>query len=673
MAALSISTWRSPSRSRVVARRRCAVFVRARVEGVESLLEGIHSALIHDSEMTLRAWRAWHDGDGLRAKAGAALAVLSQRGASAAVDVPIDVLTTGPVNAARVYIARMTDVTTKAGHATSLVLQKFDADAPAHVWVLPHGDCDVRHENAMVALLQPCAPGLPAARVALARVHHHVACRLEELDTRARRMNRYDFFSLERAKKAPIYGALLSADGESVRLFRGGCGAERSMGSWPPPLSSITWTRPLPLKKEDGVEAVPGGFSALARLLAAEPGLLRAPLRVPDRVIWIAAAEAELQQKQRSFDTEYEASSLRADISSSLRADISSLRADISSLRADMSSLRADIIESALRLLPDAAGGADPDAILGKGAHSVVYALPRRAFGGASAVAKVDYNLTAELSIEAAMMRRLAAANVPFAQRLLHEGMANVPRSSSFRYSRMLGQAPFLVHSPRGVSLTSLLDSPFSPFTSREARERLAEGVTADLLAMLRGAHNDARLVHGNIKPPNIILAPRAPLLDGEADLQPASVDARTHYAVLVDWANPADVGGPLTKRWQRGFASDEAELWLSGECSMPPAAAVQDLESVAYLYAAIREGAALRGHPRASEPPWMPAPGDWDEQEWLELAREAVLDGEPAGTPLAVQRNEWLRQHPEALGDRGRRFLELVRSGHAVYSLDDA
>jgi hypothetical protein len=301
-------------------------------------------------------------------------------------------------------------------------------------------------------------------------------------------------------------------------------------------------------------------------------------------------------------------------------------------------------------------------------------------------VAKIAYCDSAELNYEAEAHAALAAAGVTDAPQLLH---AAAPRRGR--------HAPFLVQAPRGVPLTSLLgdeDDESKRYESRAARVRLAEAVAADLLRLLRGAHWNARLIHGNIKPQNIVLVPRNTDGDGEneedkwerrrpwlfntADELAARVDARTHRALLIDWANPVAWGERALWRHQRGYCRDATDADVAESWRYFAAADEgHDLECVAYLYASIIEGAALRAEP---PPPWMPAAaadGTWREDEAAAAARgvaneERARKGRRPLGPLAWRRQAWLCAHPSVLGKRGRRFLERVHAGGAPYSMDD-
>ena len=104
-------------------------------------------------------------------------------------------------------------------------------------------------------------------------------------------------------------------------------------------------------------------------------------------------------------------------------------------------------------------------------------------------------------------------------------------------------------------------------------------------------------------------------------------------------------------------------------------AAAQADLEGVAYVAAAAAAGCSA-----ADVAPWLDADG---KARW-ETPPEPVVWCEVEPKPLnelynfnwlgpnAAARAAWLKAHPEALGDAGRRFLQLARRVHAVYSWGD-
>lgn len=276
-------------------------------------------------------------------------------------------------------------------------------------------------------------------------------------------------------------------------------------------------------------------------------------------------------------------------------------------------------------------------------------------------------------------------------------------------------ERPFLILAPRGVPLTSLdsIDGRHDGVAKTpESRACFAASVAADLLAMLRQVHGSGvGVVHGNIKPENVILVPRRkPHPEQDDDFYSSSgsgeprqisphlyhtwlVSGETHQAMVIDWADPIAIGKRSKSRKQRGYCHDGEEFSYY-DCPLA-AAPRQDLESVAYVAAAIAHGAALRGEP----PPWKTEVGELTSWRFssAESAAESVnrcraAGGEPhpdieresrirtaaatAGAPsslgpVASCRWAWLAAHPEALGDSGTAFLESVRAGNVLYTFD--
>jgi hypothetical protein len=274
-------------------------------------------------------------------------------------------------------------------------------------------------------------------------------------------------------------------------------------------------------------------------------------------------------------------------------------------------------------------------------------------------------------------------------------------------------QPAFIVTTPVGTPLTVALgrlghDSPGSVAAVRNA---LAERVAENMLDALRAAH--ARGIgHGNIKFANVILAPPLPPVeggdDGQATLTLAGVESRT--AVLVDWGSAQRLGVASTLRSQQGLGADAIETLMAEQLDAErdagfardyiayyyaPMRSVQevprrvprlvvrpqwDLEGVAYAYAAVRGDSRdwwqLSGQRQAELPPWQPrvAPPDQldPRRNYAAIsARAAEETGLSTLGPRAWLRYVFLHDHPEALGDRGRRFLRHVRAGRAVYTLD--
>ena len=106
------------------------------------------------------------------------------------------------------------------------------------------------------------------------------------------------------------------------------------------------------------------------------------------------------------------------------------------------------------------------------------------------------------------------------------------------------------------------------------------------------------------------------------------------------------------------------------------------DLEGVAYVYAAIRGDSRdwwrISDEDQAELPPWHPRAAPAEEQgadarrdHAAISARAARETGLASLGPRAWSRYVFMLEHPDALGDRGRRFLQHVRAGNAVYALD--
>ena len=513
--------------------------------------------------------------------------------------------------------------------------------------------------------------------------------------------------------------ALLAADGAWVRI---GSRSNTTM---------LTWSRPFPLRCIDGGadndndNAVPEGFLVLARLLAMTRHAFRQPMRVPARLLQIAAQES--------------CEACAAGASSTSAAERGAAQLNYGNALMD---LRLDALQRF-------------DAPLGSGNHSTVYAVrwpvstaallhggeqPSAQAATTAAVAKVAYERDAELAAEAAMLAQLADAGCASVPRLLY--VARGSFAGSVEYAayhaaetasaggekvQPAGPQPplqpaFIVMTPVGTPLTAALvrlghDSPGSVAAVRKA---LAKRVAENLLDTLRAAH--ARGIgHGNIKPDNIILTP--PLDDSsEAALTVADVASRT--AVLVDWGTAQRLGAPSAVRNQRGFSADCLESLLAtqvvaerhaatesdynvdsqtlhamlrraqGEPCRVPRLVVRpqwDLECVAYIYAAIRADSRrayqLRNEDQVSLPPWHPraAPGrdalprsqqpSDDEEPRRDddalAARAAAETGLAWLGPRAWRRYVFLHEHPAALGRLGRRFLQHVRAGRAVYTLN--
>ena len=507
--------------------------------------------------------------------------------------------------------------------------------------------------------------------------------------------------------------ALLAADGAWVRV-----------GSLDY-LSTLTWSRPFPLRcihggADNSAEPPrsPEGFLVLARLLTLTPHMLEQPMRVPARLLRIAAQD-------------------------SLEADAGSESLARHRLFCRWLALRNLHLDAQMRL----------DNPLGSGNHSAVYAVRWPVSAAAlvqggeqqqavtAAVAKVAYQGDAELAEEATVLAQLAKAS--------DAGCASLPRllyvacgsfsgeveraaykaASATAVPPVAGPPPplqpaFIVTTPVGTPLTVALGrlGHDSPGNVAAVRKALAKRVAENLLDALRAAH--ARGIgHGNIKFHNIIITP--PLDDGDT-MTLSDVASRT--AVLIDWGTAQRLGVPAAVRMQRGFSADALELLLARQMAAEKDAASKsdckinseslsvilrralgvprrvprlvvrpqwDLEAVAFVYAAIRADSrskyCLADEDQAGMPPWHPRAARGlaalprskqpfvDEFDDLEPRRDddvlAARAVEETGLtwlgPRAWRRYVFLHERPGALGRRGRRFLQHVRAGRAVYTLN--
>ena len=414
------------------------------------------------------------------------------------------------------------------------------------------------------------------------------------------------------------------------------------------------------------------------------------------------------------------------------------------------------------------------DSALGAGNHSAVYALrwrtPRSSADAAAAeadveelaVAKVAAQNDAQLAEEAAVLGELADARCASLPRLLYTSRSSfqgvveddaLEAEMAARDAEARGlpapappspralQPAFLVMTPIGTPLPHVLarlarDADAAAAAAddiavaavRSVRAALAERVAHGLLDALRCAH-ERGFAHGNIKFPNIVLAPPLPLLGKSNGRPPLTLDdVASRTAVLVDWGTAQRMGARKPVRSQGGLAMDAVETLMAEAVAAelaeedmmatygftaPEGAGLSwwysrrrvprrvprltvlprwDLEAVAYAYAALRKdtrsAAALSCYQYADEsdlatiPPWHPRAARrsvYDDEEATAPRRgDAALEALAAAEtglawlgPRAWRRFVWLHEHPDALGERGRRFLAHVRAGRAVYTLD--
>jgi len=277
-------------------------------------------------------------------------------------------------------------------------------------------------------------------------------------------------------------------------------------------------------------------------------------------------------------------------------------------------------------------------------------------------------------------------------------------------------QPAFIIMTPLGTPLSTLVRRLPDSDADADAigvRAALAECVATGLLDALRASHA-AGVAHMNIKILNVVLVP--PLPPCESDSEPlTAADVAVRTAVLVDWGGAPRLGAAVPVRAQCAFAADAVETLLEEQLraekeererlsrsSEPLDSALDfkmqwyaglglpmrtplwtirpqwDLESVAFLYAALR-GGCCHGDP--AKPPWRlySRHGLHSELDKAAPPRDAALEARAAAEmglmsrlgPRAWARYHWLAEHPDALGARGERFLAHVRAGRAVYSLD--
>ena len=329
------------------------------------------------------------------------------------------------------------------------------------------------------------------------------------------------------------------------------------------------------------------------------------------------------------------------------------------------------------------------DAPLGAGNHSVVYAVrwavdnEEQKAAAEAAFAKVAIRDDARLAEGAMVLRALPkCASLP---RLLHSSRLgfmqfNLPAEASDEPQK---QPAFLVLSPAGASLCAVLGRlpPHAGDAATAARRIIADVVSQGLLDALQAAHSHG-IAHGNMKMENVALTPAPPArVDADAenadDADAAALllalrrGAWQPRALLIDWGTALPIGKASYIRSQRGVGpevtaalrSDE-DYWVLGEQHWRVTPQL-DLEPVAYIAAATAAGCPT-DKANFMRVPWLLPP-------WLES-----MQPKPGCTRCAAvtaARALWLKEHPEALGDSGRRFLEHVRAGRAVYTwrIEDA
>jgi hypothetical protein len=352
--------------------------------------------------------------------------------------------------------------------------------------------------------------------------------------------------------------------------------------------------------------------------------------------------------------------------------------------------------------------------------------------GAEGAAAKVACASDAQLAEEAALLSAMHAAPEqapPCAAlpRLLYTSAGAMRPSRSWGLDEQsraaaaavpTGLPAFIVIAPLGAPLADVLRRLPRGAAAAAARRALADGVAEGLLAALRAAHARG-VTHGNMKIDNVVLTPPPPPLPeqqggGEEEDAAALADALVSGAwrprgVLIDWGTARALGMSGGVRPQRGYEADATETLQFTSCPFAGARWLltprQDLESVAYLYASIAHpdgacGGGLSASASASasvsdalsddlrralqriestRPPWMLASrssgncsdGDGNGDDGGGDAAARADTGLHWVGPVAAARAAWLRAHPDALGERGRRFLAHVRAGRDVYSFD--
>jgi len=218
---------------------------------------------------------------------------------------------------------------------------------------------------------------------------------------------------------------------------------------------------------------------------------------------------------------------------------------------------------------------------------------------------------------EAGILAELAAAGVPGVPTLV----ATVPGARSTG----------LLMAPVGVPLAAALAA--LPPDDDGARMALARTVLEQVAATLRAAHA-AGILHGDVRPSNIILVPTGTAAAGAAGEAPAVHDAAVY---LIDWGHGEGAASSSVSRdcttlvGALGFMADELVRlsWCQDAAAtrwMP--SADHDMHALLYTYAAI----ATRGHVRAV-PPW------WQHYFGFGTAAHVIVD-----------RRTWLAAHGGAL-----------------------
>ena len=587
------------------------------------------------------------------------------------------------------------------------------SDDVAHVWVLPSRRAQAAPGTALLSLVLEAPSACAASRAAAeAEVERHVRARAAALTHSAQgkikaaraaaRAAKVRYGYDEECHRAlaqqlhfilavwqPAFGALVSADGATVRFCR-------HDGAAADPEAPPRWTPPLPLcystisPKAERLQCIvdrvpPLGFSRLFQLLCAEPAVLGQRLRIPGLLARLLG-----EPEHDDDDDEFGARGMRSLIAAELHRDAKQL--------------------------------CDPEWLLGHSERVRAYLLPaslRRRFfpderGAAVALVPVDFeamrnalSMSARLAVKAAALAR--GSGVP---RLL--------RACRVTSVRPLSPADGLccaVFAPAGVPLATLGAQPAwaARLASVDARRQLAEAVAASFLETLRVAHCEAQVTHLSVLPEHCIVLPPA---DDDAACAAAedvpalaaallaAPTAALRASLLSWWCTP--LGSPTAIAWQYGYGPDALEElshnYAGFGVRFVQATAAWDCECVAYIYAAIVHGAAVLGGDYAP-PPWVTERVASDgpyELEWLarlaarcevpvempwtdwaasdaaEREREAHNDAVRArgGSDaellgrLAWRRAAWLRENPQVLGSRGARFWEHARAGRAVYSL---
>ena len=263
---------------------------------------------------------------------------------------------------------------------------------------------------------------------------------------------------------------------------------------------------------------------------------------------------------------------------------------------------------------------------LGVGGFSNVYACE---FEGQPAVAKCAFInertplARANLLDEADTLRLLNDAHCPAVPRLLAQG------------DPVNDAVPFLVIAPRG--------EPLCMFATTAADPRaLAADVAHRVLLALRGAHAAGRL-HGDVRPSNVVME------DGKA--------------LLVDWGVSLSLNKGAMRKGPIGtlaFASQAVSCSFDDRAAPWFADASVDLESVAYLYAAV----ALASD-EGCTPLWNYAP---PARRGGPMPPLDLLQGPRSAAVACAARARWLEEHRTELGEGVFDFLRRVGSGETPY-----